>query len=380
MAGQTSEKRWDELIGDLYASCLDGDAEARIAPAVSELFNAGNASLWLLNPRTAALAGKIITNIAPENIAAYAAHWHAYDPWTLPLAAEVGERVVLGSEMIEDEALLKHPFYADYGERAGRFHVMGSIVRIGGGVDRVGAIAVQRPRHGGGFNDAEVQLMERLLPHVRRAMQLDERARSEMLPLLAGRASLDALSAAAIVLDGTGVVLQANQTAEALDRAGGVIHLRRAGEDGRISTLRSADTAWLRNAIADAAGGRPGGARRLTDTQSRVYAAVVTPLPGRLVDREGRGWLPGMALLVLRVIDPLTASPQLEEFCMSLFGMTRSEAQAACLLAQGMGPEEIARHRKVQVSTVRTLLMRAMDKGGARNLRQLVSTLAALSN
>lgn len=373
------EADWDSLIGDFYLAAVDQEAAARVAPALATLLNAGTAAFWSLDTQTGALAGRLLSNFEPENMALYAAHWYAYDPWTLPLAQQGVEGVVRGAQLIEDAKLLRHPFYADYGVKTGHFHVMGSILQPSARTTTVGCIAVQRPRSLGAFSDRDFALMERLLPHARRARQLDSRLDANLHPLLAGRAALDAMETATIALSGTGTVVHANAAAEALDRVGSVIRLRRSGEDSRISATQSADTAWLRSAIADAARGGPGGAGRLRGAGEEVYAAVVTPLPRRLSDAGEFGCLPGMALLTLRQIDPLARNTRLEALSIRLFAFTQAEARAAALLATGMSPEEIAGAREVRISTVRTLLTRAMDKSGARNLRQLAIMLTSLA-
>lgn len=374
-----AEAAWDNLVGDLYLAAVDQAAAARVAPALSRLLSAGTGAVWAFDGQTGALAGPLHCNFAPENMALYAEHWYAYDPWTLPLAQQGIESVVRGGQLIEDSKLLRHPFYAEYGVNTGHFHVMGAILLRSGQSNRVGCIAVQRPFELGAFSDAEYSLLERLVPHAQRAQQLDARLRSDLAPLLAGRAALDGLPTAAIALRGTGVVVHANAAAERLDRETGVVLLRRPGEDRRIAAHRSADTAWLRDAIADAAQGGAGGAKRLRGKGEDIYAAVVTPLPRRLADQGELGCLPGMALLTLKQIEPLTLDRHLEEMCIKLFGFTRAEAQAAVLLAAGTSPEDIAETRDVRISTVRTLLNRAMDKSGAQNLRRLATMLTLLA-
>ena len=48
------------------------------------------------------------------------------------------------------------------------------------------------------FSDEEMRMLTRLLPHARRAYQLEARVRSELVPLFAGRAALDAMATPAI--------------------------------------------------------------------------------------------------------------------------------------------------------------------------------------
>jgi DNA-binding CsgD family transcriptional regulator len=81
-------------------------------------------------------------------------------------------------------------------------------------------------------------------------------------------------------------------------------------------------------------------------------------------------------LLILRQLGQ--SDDQVRTLAIRLFGLTQAEAEVAAALVTGLGPKEIAIAREVQVSTIRTLLLRAQNKIGVGSLRDLVGTLAAL--
>jgi len=158
------EEIWDNLLGDLYLAPFDRAAAARVAPGLARMLGGNTAALWLLDPITGAPTGRVLTNLADDAMALYASAWHAHDPWTLPLARQRAEGVVRGSELISDNALGLSQFYAEFGRRADMFHVVGSVLpsETSGSV---GAIAVQRSLSAGAFEDSEVRLLSRILPH-----------------------------------------------------------------------------------------------------------------------------------------------------------------------------------------------------------------------
>ena len=57
------------------------------------------------------------------------------------------------------------------------------------------------------------------------------------------------------------------------------------------------------------------------------------------------------------------------------FGFTLSELEVACLLVDGKGTQEIALERGVKESTIRSQILSILEKSGAENRQQLVSTL-----
>lgn len=185
---------------------------------------------------------------------------------------------------------------------------------------------------------------------------------------------MKALGTATAVLDGYGRVLHANAGAERLDRARVGLRLRREIDHG-VAAAHPSETRRLREAVADAARGGSGDALRLALYPSGALLAVVAPLPRSLAVLAGLPY--GLVLLTMR---PLGWGGN-DDMCrlgMRILGFTAAEAEVAAALATGMSPGEITEARNTRISTIRTLLVRALDKAGARNLRDLVGVLTAL--
>lgn len=372
------DKEWDDLVADLYLSATDPAAAARLPVALARLAGAGSASLWSVDPRTGGVADRMLTDAPAEMASLYAGHYHKLDPWLARSHLMEWNTVVHGAGLIGDADLARGAFYNEFGARFGLFHVMGALLPLGPDPARpFGAVVVQRPRKPGAFGGEEAGRFARLLPHVRRALQL--RAQVAGSAAAAQASALDgvlqALGVAAVVLDGHGRVLCSNAAAERLDAAGTGLALRGGGADRAMEAPAPGQTRRLHAAIADAARGGPGEALRLHSPSGDALLAVVSPLPRGSADPAGPPW--GRVLLVLRPLGR-AGGEALERLGIRLFGLTPAEAGAAAALCAGMSPKEIAEARGVRVSTVRTLLQRAQDKVGVCNLRDLVATFAAL--
>ncbi len=183
-------------------------------------------------------------------------------------------------------------------------------------------------------------------------------------------AVLEAILEAAFVCDPQGHVLHANERAKVADRAA-VINLRSREANRAVATQAREWTRRLLGCIASAGQGEAGGTTR---TASNAFA-VVAPLMPTLTERFGLSR--GRVLVLIRSAPILTRS--FIGNVRALFDLTEAEADVAYAIATGSNPGEIAARRGVQVSTVRTLLERAMSKTGVDNLRQLTALLATIS-
>jgi DNA-binding CsgD family transcriptional regulator len=235
----------------------------------------------------------------------------------------------------------------------------------------LGALAIHRPQTAENFDTPAIRRVVDILPHVRRSLQVRShlRAAAAATGQAAVAMMLEAMPDAALVCDGHARVLHANRAAEAADFER-IISLRGRGDGRTLAARLAGETSRLHASIAQAARGGAGATVRL----GAQAFALVSLLPAGFAARIGAP--AGLVLVVLRRVP--AASPDLIGAARAVLGLTQAEAEAACSLASGLGPEEIARQRDVRLSTVRTLLARGMARAGADNLRQLAALLAVL--
>ena len=287
-----------------------------------------------------------------------------------------------------DAEFLRSEFYCDFGRRYGLRYVVGTVVQLG----EAGAmpIGLHRPEGMERFGAGEKRLLEAVLPHLRRALQLRHRldgAAAAAAP--PGTAALDALSMGVLVVDAELRVLVANAAAEAMTAGpGAALRLRRATVGtggGAAATIAEAGHRADRAALGElvravALGGHSGGALRLRDAASTpALATLVMPLPRRLSETPGAGMgrTADRALILLREIAAAPAAPRIE-LLRGLFGLTRAEAEVARALSGGATKRAVAEARGLREATVRTQVRAVLDKTGAANLRDLERLLSSL--
>jgi DNA-binding CsgD family transcriptional regulator len=355
------------VLGDFAEAALD---ETFWAPAMEGLLRLnGGLSGSLMTVEAGAAAPDVLAmpGFTQEAVRLYGEHYHSVDLW-----ADLGRRrpqmrAVLGENLVPEAVFERSEVWNDYSRHhVGAFHLLGAVFDLGEG--RAGLLGLHRPRDAGAFDEDDRRQLDRLLPHLRRALQLRARLSAETTRLSLGAAALDALALGVVVTDREGVVLLANPAAEALARGAGVLSLGCCGRP--LSTAHPSETRRLLALLRATAAGGPGGATLLSrPVGAAAVAAGVAPLPPSLRDA-----LPlGAALLILR--DLGGRPPDLAATLVGLFGLTPAEADLACALLAGQRPDEVAAERNVKVTTIRSQLSQVLHKTGARRQSELAALL-----
>jgi len=105
----------------------------------------------------------------------------------------------------------------------------------------------------------------------------------------------------------------------------------------------------------------------------------VSPALGHLrshaTDRYGVA--PGAAMLVVRQLNRAWLPPP--SLMSELYGLTKAEAEVALRFSGGATAEDVARHRRVSLDTVRTQVKTILRKTNAVSLRDLERIIAISS-
>jgi DNA-binding CsgD family transcriptional regulator len=381
------------LTDAIYDAAAGPGSWSAVGDDLLELFGARSASIMVGRPAAGDARVLYHGHLPLDAVAAYRDHYRTVDLWTNRAAQAIARagyparpRVWRSGTLVSDTEFLRGEFYADFGRRLGLRYVVGTVIPIDG--VRYMPIGLHRPAAAGHFDAVHVRMLERLVPHLRRAMLLGDRLAPAATGTASGLAALDALATGVVVVDADLRVLFVNGAAETLAGPGGdgAYRFQRSTLSKNTATLISAnhksESASLAALVRTVAlHGAPGGAVGLRDsTGEMVVAALVAPLPSRLVRVEGgpAGRIFGQALILLRDIRPrrLKRPPGL---LADLFGLTQAESEVALALVGGATKEVVAVSRGARVTTVRTQVRAVLAKTGASNLRDLERILATLT-
>jgi len=369
----TSETELLGLVACVYDAALQPDLWQVWLRRLCRALHAPAGALFLHFRATSPDAGYFDEGIRPEFRGQFL-HGPRPDP------SLVGSSVALApgqfqivSEAVPRKLFLASRFYREWMRPQGFRHLLaGPIERT---PESLAGIGLFRRRGGPPFGDAEIELLRRLVPHVQRAIRVQDARRMSELEREAAELVGDALRIGALLVSGSGEVLVANRRAAALLAAPDGPHLK----DGRVVARTPAETQAFQELVAAAA--RPEAAARpprggtLVLTRSGERPPLVVLASSLRVDGRSPGWTERtIALVIMRAPEevPMPSEAELR----GLFALTPAEARVACLLT-GKTVDEIADALRVSVATVRTHVQHLLSKTGTRRQSELVRLLVS---
>ncbi len=379
------------LTEEIYDAAAGGTPWTAVGRSLSSLLRASNGWVCVSDQQGEHAELLYRADYPDKEIVAYQTYYRHVDLWTIRTAEAVRQvdpnappRARTSGHLVPDAEYVRSEFYADLGRHVGLRHVVGTVVPLG--TAGLMPVCLHRADGEGPFEQADARLLDHLLPHLRRAMQLRHRLTPGPSSSSPGTAALDALSTAVVVVDAEMRVLVANAAAEAIavNRLGLRFVAQKVGLGVRhrvLAALHHEDQKTLNTLVrATALDGSPGGGLRVRDASAApVLAALVSPLPRRLSEGTGglSGRVPGQALILLRDLRAASRAPD-SNLLRRLFGLTQAEAEVACSLYGGATKSAVAAMRGLKESTIKSQVDAILLKTGTVNLRDLERLLADL--
>lgn len=367
---------YDQLLGLVYEGSLEAQPWQSALSRLRELLDAQVVSL-VLRPPAAGDPGVILNSVRPDDskqqvaagpddweLTAYRDEFFALDPFVnLPL-----DEVTALKDILPDRELVDSDYYRQYLQPVGLFHILGVDTAEPGGM--MARLRISRRQAENEFSAAERDLLERLTPHLRRAIQIYatlNRTTSER-DVYAGAVSQ--LAMATIILDEQARVLNANPVAQVLlDQADGLTvkgkHLQLAGRDANRELQQAVETI-----IKAQQQGHPSVARALRVPRSGGRAdlgLVVRPVP---VSEWSEGQSSPCAAVF--VSDPDLHESASKHTLGELFELTPAEANLAILLARGLSLADVSQTQNISQHTARAQLKSIFAKTGVSRQAELV--------
>ena len=264
-----------------------------------------------------------------------------------------------------------------YNEAMARMkHQNGVSVRLDGPHGSRIVLSMGDPVDAGGWSSARIDVVARLLPHIRQFMRvrhalLESRVLASTLTGL-----LDSTGAGVIHLDRRGQVVATNHLAQDLLQRGDTL----SDQDGVLCTPLPESSKSLQRILRRAL--PPFGARGESGTMAlRGTGGTIAPMLHvvPVQDRESGGRTWRVAAIVF-VVDPGRRMRVERRLAALSLGLTQAESEVAVGLAEGRSVREIAAVTGRAQSTVRGHIKRMFTKLGLSrqtNLVQLVTALAA---
>lgn len=350
----------------IYDAVIDDDCFAALPTLLAAHFGARSALLgWHNKARGADLLADS-GYFSRDHLDTYATQFAMEDPWL-----HASENPAMQNRAINLERLVPVPvyeksfFYNEFIREIGDDSVRAMGVRTQNRFG-IGLVALHRGKQQEGFLDDDVAALDREARHLRRMLAIRSRFEAQGRHSATLEAVLDSMRDAALLVGPDQMVSYVNHAADAMLRRGDLLALQQR----RLSTAGRASHTRLQAAIAAAcdAGAPTAGAVLLDRRDGRSAVATLTPFKLPHGRRE--------ALLLTHDDDGAAneLGPQLQR----LFRLTRSEAEIAVRIGDGLSVAEIAAERQVGGETIRSQVKALMAKLGCRRQSEVVALVKTI--
>ena len=374
-----SQDDCDGLLGLIYQGPLEEQPWQSALPALREALDAQVVSL-VLRPPSDHDRGAIINCVRPDpqqlqsataladpgdwEASAYREQFFALDPFVnLPL-----DEVVALEDILPDAQLMASDYYLHYLEPINLFRILGVDTLEPGGM--LARLRFSRRRDEQPFSPDDRDLLRRITPHLRRAIEIYARLNRMTSERDVYAGAVDQLSVATIILDEQGRLLNTNALAKTLLEEADGLSLRnqQLHIDGRDINRE------LQQALADIIKAQHSGttgvvrALRLPRSAGRAdLGLVIRPIPA---SERGEGHSSPCAAVFIS--DPDLRESASQQILGELFGLTPAESNLAILLARGLSLAEVSANQHISQHTARAQLKSIFAKTDVSRQAELV--------
>lgn len=360
-----SERRFTTLISAIYDAGADFSCWPKAMRLLARTFHAPAVVLggFSLRPEDRFV---VAPQVDPVQNELYASYYHRINP-ILPraLAAPVGA-VRTDTMLIPRREFARCEFFNDFLLPQDCGSMLGGAAYAEKG--RQVSVVVQRRRE---FDDDEVALYQRIVPHLQRAVQLNAKLELLQSKCAASAEMLDRLDKGAFLVDASARVLLVNREAE---RSMGAIGGLRV-VNGTLRARTASDTAKLHGLVAGCAaqGNESGSGGLLLVGRGPDRAPItVSVLPFR---SEPTVFSERPAAIIFE-FDTDRSVKSASDRVKLRFGLTLAESAFANEIVMGDGIQASADRLGISRSTARTHLLHIFRKTGTNRQAELVRLLS----
>lgn len=390
-----SMAQYDKVLHHIYDAALQPARWSDALAAICEASGCGRGVLF--TPAHGLPQGGLAFphNIPQSNVEQWSARGVHEDPHVEQVFARglMREGVVVNSEELVPLAeLQKTSFYQDLWQPIDIARLCSGVIFDGTDSHKIPtAISVYRSLSEPSFDAEDMQLMQRLVPHISRALGVMYHLRDSEFRVAASLTALDRLPAGVVLLDQRAHPCFLNAAAQRMLQGDRPVVLQKAPQMAHANRLALARHLHLhesefQKAIADAvspprieSATHFSQAMVLPDAEDKPSFVVhAAPLGGSSASSAFplRGDNPPCAVVFLYDLGEVSVAPEL---LIKLFSLTPAEARACLQMLRGGSMEVMAHRAGISVNTLKTHLQAAYAKTSTRRQADLLKLLLALS-
>ncbi len=360
------------LVELIYEAVSQEDRWGAFLRAASDAFGGGATSITLQHPGSD--VDPVVATDSPDTagVSEYAEYFYSVDPFREQTLLLPEGQVGFGNLLVPPGDLERSEIFNDWCRPHGLdTGSMAGMIARHAGVPSV--LSVYRRRGGRQLGDADMALSRVLLPHLKRALQLQIRLGESARSAESLLAAMDRLAFGVVLVNAELRALAMNREASRLVEERDGLQLHRGALRGARSRVTRRLHQLVGQAVDPGTDRVPGAGGALLVERApprRPLELLVAPLG---VPALGR--VLGSRVAAVFVTDPDTLPQASALVLVERYGLTASEAEVTSRVSQGMRVDAVATELGISVNTVRARLQEAFAKTGTHRQAELVQLL-----
>jgi DNA-binding CsgD family transcriptional regulator len=363
--------RIQSLIREIYASAADELRWPATLQQLADEFGGAVGGFQLRTGEEGRVRWARFAGVDPATREELRTYWATRNTWVTRTQPLFRPGLVLALHHVVPPAELRRTEYYDGVLRPfGVLHGFGACVSKRG--SDIMSFSVLRSRAKSPYEASELVRVRALLPHLARALQVNERLSQLSRAHGAFTDGLEQLRHGVVVVDRLGRVVFANRMARTIAAQRDGLAVTRDGLVASSLSERTRLRTLIDGAVCTARGEGigSGGAMRVTrPSLKRPFLAVVAPLSFAL----DHGQPSGLATVFLS--DPEANAEPADDLLRELYGLTATETRVARAFAATGSLERVAAHLRISRDTVRWHLRSLYRKTGTHRQAALLERL-----
>lgn len=359
-----------KVIDRIYESSLDPSGWVSALDELSAFVGAIAADLYITPASQSPFVA--FTGISDDLMHDYLTYFHDQNERVKAIQRSAEGKLILDYDVATPAEIGRSPYYQDLLFKNGYGLFIGCSALNRG--EESALFGIHYARDAEAYHDEHFKRLKLVIPHIRRAAQLQTRLNASIARESQLTDVIDRMSSGIVLLDHNAEVVHLNQAAERLVARPNSVsiknrkvtltqpHLERELERMVLETIRRAPPA----------GGAGGAIRIESESPGLPVSIIVFPLPRRVSHEDSLG-----AILVIS--EPFARVPSAAlEILRALVGLTPAEAKTAIALANGESVDSYAKRTGRSTATVRDQLKSAMSKAGVKRQTALVCLILGM--
>jgi DNA-binding CsgD family transcriptional regulator len=362
-----------KLLESLYEAASEPALWELTLKQVAAHCNATSAALLMHNSDSDLHSVARNWQVDPEGTRLYQKHYWSQDIWALR-GATVAQREWVGTseQLCSFAELSGSEYYNDFLQSLDIAHAAFALLLRSGEGESV--LGIYRGPSEGAFEDADLDLLRFLAPHIRRAFTLHLKITELKSRSIGMAAALDMLDSGVVLIGADAKIVLMNRAAEALLAKQDGLIATAAGLRAQIPSESERLEILIRSATNISAGSclNSGGWLCISRRQGPSLQLQISPVRGFPLTSNNA------FRTIVFITDPAQNHCPRYDALRAFFGLTAAEARVAILLGQGNSLRDISHSLGVSGNTVKSQVASIHGKTGTSRQSQLVRLLMSL--